>query len=1372
MENVDRSLRRFFFIAVLFVVGITASLPATARAQVNVTQHHNNPSRDGLFIDPAFTTSAAAAMARDTGFSGTISGAVYAQPLYIENGPGGAAMVIAVTESNNVYALNATTGAVIWQRNVGNPIIAGLPCGNISPVGITGTPIVDLASRALFLDAETEPSSSTYRHMIFSLNVDTGAINSGWPVDVNAKVSGFDSSVQSQRAALAILGNTLYVPYGGRWGDCGSYRGRVVGIPLTNPASVTAWSTTGIGGGIWGVGGIASDGTNLFVATGNTFSTGGTWRGGEAVIRLQNGPSFSGSTTDYWAPTNWLTLDNNDTDIGGSGPILVDVPGATPSALVVALGKDGNAYLINRNTLGGIAAPVAQSGVGSGSIIQAAATYRTSLGTYVAFRRTSGTLTAFKITATNPPAITTGWTVNQSGRGSPFVTSTDGTNNVIVWVVGTEGDERLHGYNGDTGAAIYNGSGANDLMSGTRRFNTAIAARGRIYVANDNKVYAFAVPASATPTPTPAPTSSPIPTASPSPTRTPTPAPTQTPTPPPTATPSPTRTPTPPPTPTPTPSPAPSPTPSPTRTPTATPTAAPTATLTPTPQPTPSPTATPTPNPSPTPGITPSPSPTATPTPTRTPSPTSTPAPTATPTPSPSPTPTQTPTPVPTASPSPSPSSSPSPSPSPTPAPVITVSLPIDNFDTSVPTSTVLFKPVTTTFIDPNLGYVGFQGDFTFDSTVIGFSPPGVQAAGLTGTQWSVSVSIINTGPGTLKTLRVSGFSLDLTPLSGSGTLFNLRMRRLSNSPGATTPLIWATGQNNLILIDEDLNSVAPVQLSGLITITGATPAPTGTPTPTPTPTPPPTPTPSPIPPIVRVSLPTDSFDTSVPSGTVNLKPVAASFIDPSLGFVGFHGDFTFDSAVIGFSPPGVQGTGLTGSQWSVSANIINTGPGTIKTLRVSAFSNDFTALSGSGTLFNLRMLRLSNSPGATSPLVWAASPNNFVFTDQNFIPVSPVTVDGMITITGLTPTPTPTATATPGPSATPTPQPIDISGTVLSCPFTSNPVSGVTFTLTGDTTSSTISDSSGYYWFSALPHGGSYTVTPSKTARPPGSSGIGTTDVVATQRHFLGIIPLSGCRLKAADVNADNVINTVDSIAIQRFYLGWTIGIQNVGKYGFTPASHTYTDVVTNQTAQDYEAVIYGDVAAPYSSRPEGGSQTLSDDGSGNSAREAIASLLLPTASVDTSRIHFITQVTTTPINADAKLVGFQGDLTFDSSVINFQDPPVLPAGLTANNWNVSGNVLPGSGRIRTLRLSAFSLDLVPLSGAGTLFELQMVRVSPVPGTSTLLVWAPEPNNAIFIDSDLRMQAPLSAPSGSIPIIAGQHGPAPSTRSGSTSRH
>jgi hypothetical protein len=485
-----------FSISILVASLCAAALSAVVapNALVNVTQHHNHDSRDGLYNDAAFTQAGAVGLRRVLGFDGTISGNVYAQPLYIENAPSRRAMVIVVTESNNVYALDGSTGTIIWQRNVGTPITSGLPCGNINPLGVTGTPIVDLASRSLFFDAETTPSPGTFKHMIYSLNVDTGTINAGWPVDVNAAVPGFDSSVQSQRAALGLVGNILYVPYGGRFGDCGNYHGRLVGVPTNNPGSVMSWATTATGGGVWGVGGVASDGTNPFVATGNTFSTGGVWKGGEAIIRFQPGPIFTGSPSDYWAPTNWLSLDNGDIDLGGSGPVLLDVPGATPSSLVVALGKDGNAYLLDRSNLGGVSTPVASLHVSSSAIIQAAATYSTSQGTYVVFRASSSLLSAFRINPTNPPTITSVWSVTQSGVGSPFVTSTDGTNNMVVWSVGASGDQRLHGYDGDTGAVIFAGGGANELMAGTHTYSTTgIVARGRIYVAGDNKVYAFRV---------------------------------------------------------------------------------------------------------------------------------------------------------------------------------------------------------------------------------------------------------------------------------------------------------------------------------------------------------------------------------------------------------------------------------------------------------------------------------------------------------------------------------------------------------------------------------------------------------------------------------------------------------------------------------------------------------------------------------------------------------------------------------------------------------------------------------------------------------------------------------------------------------------
>jgi hypothetical protein len=514
-----------------------------ANAQVNVTQEHNHPSRDGLYIDAAFTPANAANLTRDLNFDGTIVGHVYAQPLYIEGGPNGP-MVIAVTESNNVYALHADTGLPIWSRtDIGTPAPTGACPGNISPVGITGTPVVDLDSRSLFFDAVI--NGNPVKHFIFSLNVDTGATNAGWPVDVDATAQfndvNFDSFWQEERGALALVNGIVYVSYSGYVGDCGPYHGWVVGVDINDPSTVMAWATDAEGGGIWGHGGVASDGTKMFVVTGNTFTIpGDPWSGGEAIVRFQDGPVFD----DFWAPNNWQTLDAQDADLGGCSPTLIDVPGANPSELVLALGKDRNAYLLDRNSLGGVRAAVATMNVSSSTLRgTSSAAYRTGEGTHFAFHNESGELRSYIINATSPPTIALAWNVNDGGRSSPWVTMTDGTNNAIVWVAGVEDDGRLHGYNGDNGAVVFAGGGPNEQMNGTRQWNTGMVARGRIYFGADNKVYAFKLP-TGTPTPTPTPTATPPGTPTPTPTSTPpvTPTPTATPTATATGTPAPTPT--------------------------------------------------------------------------------------------------------------------------------------------------------------------------------------------------------------------------------------------------------------------------------------------------------------------------------------------------------------------------------------------------------------------------------------------------------------------------------------------------------------------------------------------------------------------------------------------------------------------------------------------------------------------------------------------------------------------------------------------------------------------------------------------------------------------------------------------------------------
>src|SRR4030095_6578386 len=146
------SMTRLIFTVAILVFAL-GWLVSPTHAQVNVTHKNNKPSRDGLYVDSAFTPVNAANLVRDLNFNGTIVGNVHAQPLYIEGGPNGP-MIIVATASNNIYALRADTGTVIWSRtDIGPAVTSGLPCGNINPAGTIGTPVADLASRSLFFDA-------------------------------------------------------------------------------------------------------------------------------------------------------------------------------------------------------------------------------------------------------------------------------------------------------------------------------------------------------------------------------------------------------------------------------------------------------------------------------------------------------------------------------------------------------------------------------------------------------------------------------------------------------------------------------------------------------------------------------------------------------------------------------------------------------------------------------------------------------------------------------------------------------------------------------------------------------------------------------------------------------------------------------------------------------------------------------------------------------------------------------------------------------------------------------------------------------------------------------------------------------------------
>jgi hypothetical protein len=471
--------------------------------QDNVLTFHGGPDRRGNFTVPGLTWERAKTLHMDEKFRPRVAGNVYAQPLHWRAAGSSSGMLLVATEENNVHALDATTGNAIWTRSLGKPVArSALLCGNINPLGITGTPVIDEASGAIYLDADIANTSGP-RHRLFALSLKDGSVLPGWPIDVSDALrsvqQSFNSRDQNQRGALTILGGMLYVPFGGHFGDCGDYHGWVVGVSLQDPRRVAAWSTRARGGGIWAPGGITVSGQSLFVATGNTFGV-STWRDGEAVLRLAPDLHRSSDKRDFFAPQNWLALDQRDADLGGTNPIPLNVETSTNrQALMLALGKDGRGYLLDPNNLGGVGGSLAAEVVSPRPIRTAPAVYEIGADLYVALQGAgahcpSGTsenqLTVLKIRTGERPTFNTAWCGRLSGGGSPIVTTSDGHADPIVWLAGAEGDNRLHGFRGDNGEPILDRSVP--AMTGLHHFQTLIATKEHLYVGADGRVYGFA----------------------------------------------------------------------------------------------------------------------------------------------------------------------------------------------------------------------------------------------------------------------------------------------------------------------------------------------------------------------------------------------------------------------------------------------------------------------------------------------------------------------------------------------------------------------------------------------------------------------------------------------------------------------------------------------------------------------------------------------------------------------------------------------------------------------------------------------------------------------------------------------------------------
>ncbi len=519
----------------IFACGVVASLllliepgaPAPATAGVDMLTYRGDAARTG-WNDAEQTLTPAAVHSGGFGrrWTSPVDGEVYAQPL-VANGVsvagGQRTLVFVVTERDLIYGFDAANGSRVW-----GPVSLGAPvrredllCGNIDPVGITSTPVIDRASSTLYVVGLTTPDDGrTKIYKVAAIDLATGALRAGWPVAIAPPASSgiqFNPASQQQRGALLLQRGVVYVPFGGYFGDCGEYHGWVVGIPVAQPSRQQAFVTpTHLRGGIWTA--VAADEAgNLYAATGNSDSSGSV-DFGESVVRLTTTPSlaFSARSADFFTPSNFVALNDSDTDLGSSAPLVLPAqPGLTTPDLVFIAGKQGVGYLINRANMGGLSRGDGVTGEGafsrclfgtcrhSGATVYAAAAYwdAGTAGRFILVPGHSsqpapchgtGGVVALRLgaaPATRAAALSVAWCSPSMGdAGAPAVSSA-GAAGGVVWVVDS-GTGTLNALDAGTGRLIY-GSGGGDALGNVRRFLSPTVVDGRVYVGISRGLVSF-----------------------------------------------------------------------------------------------------------------------------------------------------------------------------------------------------------------------------------------------------------------------------------------------------------------------------------------------------------------------------------------------------------------------------------------------------------------------------------------------------------------------------------------------------------------------------------------------------------------------------------------------------------------------------------------------------------------------------------------------------------------------------------------------------------------------------------------------------------------------------------------------------------------
>jgi hypothetical protein len=462
-------------------------------------------------------------------FSFPVDYVVMAQPLYVPNvnipGQGTHNVVYVATEMDSVYAIDAETGAQLWYASMlnGGTTASGiyLPCGGgpgFLQEGITGTPVIDptptptAPNGTMYLVAKTL-LGTTVRHHLHALDISTGNEQPGSPVLITATstskkghVTQFNSLHQKNRPGLLLLNGVLYLGFGSN--SCNdSNSGWVLSYDATSLSQLGVFNTSPDYGltSIWQTGnGLAAD--DAYVAAPNIFAS--TAEGGKhgfdvpsggqtyCMTALKLAPDLPADPADYFTPWNVAFLNSHDMDLSSSGPmVLPDQNGPWPHELV-AIGKYGVAFVLNRDNLGMYSAGdsnalqevvlVQQNNTNPNDVLMSSPAYWNNT---VYFGPNGSPLMAFPLSAglLGTPLETP---TKYSGAHSPSI-SANGNTNGILWVIG---NSQLTALDAVSLKMLYGTTQApngRDTLPSVGHFATQTVANGRVYVGTRTTLEAY-----------------------------------------------------------------------------------------------------------------------------------------------------------------------------------------------------------------------------------------------------------------------------------------------------------------------------------------------------------------------------------------------------------------------------------------------------------------------------------------------------------------------------------------------------------------------------------------------------------------------------------------------------------------------------------------------------------------------------------------------------------------------------------------------------------------------------------------------------------------------------------------------------------------